>query len=240
MSDQISDNQEMPNPPLAGLDMVAALVREPRRWSEWLSGHPDRSELFAEIFGQAILLANSTRWEMQTLLSQLGCRVQTTVELGKMEEDELRGCRDYFALAGSLVDLLPSIADRREIVSGVALLFHDSGGDVDLCKESLEAGTFSAVELIELGELEKAWAFSRLHLAGPAGDRARFLQQTNPFVKSEPHLSDALLDRYAVPSSDLDDEMRSRIAKHLELCPACSDAFHERRLACAQDLASAV
>lgn len=240
MSEYSSDTRENPIPPQASLDMVAALVREPRRWSDWLSGHPDRSELFAEIFGQATLLAKATSWEMQVLLTELGCRVQTTTELGEMEEAELRRCRDYFTLVGSLVELLPATSDRRRIVSGVALLFYDSSGDVERCREALKSGTFSAAELLELGELEKAWELSRLNLSGPVGDRARLLAKTNPFVRSEPHLSDERLDRHLDRSSDLDTEMRTRIAKHLELCTACRDAYHVRRAACAESLASAV
>jgi hypothetical protein len=240
MSDNSSDKRREPIPPQAGLDMVAALVREPRRWSDWLSGHPDRSELFADIFGQATLLANATKWEMHTLLTELGCRVQTTAELGEMEEAVLRRCRDYFSLVRELAELLPETDERREIVSGAALLFYDSDGDFERCRESLKAGPFSATELIELGELDKAWSLSRLNLAGPVGDRARLLEEKNPFSKPRPHLSEERLDQYLAPAGILAPEMRARIRAHLELCPACCDAFHERQHLHAESLAPAV
>ena len=225
------DTKESMAAPQESLDMVAALLSEPRRWTEWLSQHPQRSELFAETFRFVVRLEQATRWETNVLLTQLGCRTKTTDELGKMDERQLQRCCEYFGWVESLVLLLSGIDERRQIVSGAALLYLDSSGGLDACKQALEAGDFSAGELMALGEVESAWAVSRLHLDAPAGDRARLVAQTNPFARERPHLSVERLDQFGdLSDRHMDSVMRTRIADHLDLCSECHEVYESRRV----------
>lgn len=224
------DTKESMVAPQESLDLVAALLSEPRRWTEWLSKHPQRSELFAETFRFVVRLEQATRWETEVVLEQLGCRTKTTEELGRMDERQLQRCCEYFEWVESLVSLLAGTDDRRQIVSGAALLYLDSAGNLETCKQALEAGEFSAGELLALGEIESAWAVSRLHLEAPVGERSRLIARTNPFVRERPHLSVERLDQFI----DLDDRlmdsvMRARIADHLDLCSECHEVYESRR-----------
>lgn len=231
MSDQANESREHRLPSQAGLDLVASLIREPKRWEDWLTLVPDRWDLFLKVFRQAISLELATGWETQTLLTELGCQIRTTDELGNMDEAQLQRCSEYFSWVESLTELLPSIAERRRVVSGAAMLFRDSAGELERCVACTESGAFSAFELLKLGEIDKAWLYARINLDGPIGDRTRLVRERNPFAKRTPHLSDERLDRFLDPVSDLDAMMRERIARHLELCTECRDARDARSAA---------
>jgi len=129
--------------------------------------------------------------------------------------------------------LLPTVGRSRRTVSGAALLFRNRGGDLAGCRRSLEsASTFAGIELLKLGEIDKAWATARLHLDGPIGERARLARETNPFATARPHLGNKQLDRCLGRDGDkLGREVCTRIARHLELCGQCREACEARRLA---------
>jgi hypothetical protein len=209
--------------------MVASLISEPTRWNDWLSQHPDRWDLFLKCFRQVVKLEIATAWPTQTVLTELGCHVQTTDELGKMEEEELMLCLEYFKWAGGMTDLLEDHRERREILSGASLLFRDGRGDLDDCKQSMKVGDFPAEELLKLGEVEKAWDTARLYLGGKIGDRARMLRDTNSLIEPQPHLSEERLDLYLDSEGGIEGEMRKRITRHLEHCTECRNACEARR-----------
>ena len=232
LSRRTNDSQEHRLPSQASLDMVASLISEPARWNDWLSRHPDRWHLFLENFRHAVRLEFATSWTTRTVLTELGCQVRTTDELGKMEDDELERCRDYFEWVETLTDLLGTVDERRRVLSGASLLFRDCKGSIAECKLSLSAGDFPGIELLKLGEIEKAWTAARLHLDGPIGERVRTQMATNPFSRPRPHLSGDRLDRYLDPAGGLDAEMRERIRRHLENCTQCRSACEAREATC--------
>lgn len=214
--------------PQESLDMVATLLSQPRHWNEWLSQYPERSDLFAETFRFVVRLEQATCWEIEVVLSELGCRTKTTDQLGRMEERQLESCCEYFAWVESLVSQLSGIDERRQVVSGAALLFRDAQGDLGACRHALGAGEFSGSELLALGEVERAWEISRLRLESPIGGRARAVRDFNPFAVERPHLSDERLDRYIEGDRHLDSVMCNRIAEHLDLCSECKQAYEAR------------
>jgi hypothetical protein len=228
MSESGKDQKEVQLPSQAGLDMVASLINEPTRWEGWLSGHRDRWDLFLKIFRLVVRFETSTGWQIPTVLSELGCQVQTTQELGRMEASELERCREYFEWTAALCELLFTPEERRRVLSGASLLFRDSRTSVTECKRSMTAGTFPAVELLKLGEIDQAWAAARLELRGPIGDRARLLHRSNPFRQAKPHLSGERLDLYLDAASGLSGEMRDRIQLHLATCTECAEACRSR------------
>lgn len=232
MSGATNDTQEQRLPSQAGLDMVASLISEPNRWNDWLSQHPDRWPLFFDNFRQIVRLEFATGWKTRTVLTELGCQIETTEELGEMEDEELETCLEYFKWVESLTEYLDTTAERRRILSEASLLFRDTQGDLSECKRSMMAGTFPGVELLKLGEIEKAWETARLQIGGTIGDRARMLRDTNPFVRSRPHLSDERLDDYLDPNGGIGKEMRGRISRHLKQCTECRNACEAREAAC--------
>jgi hypothetical protein len=216
--------------PQKSLNLVAALISEPRLWTSWLQEHPDRSELFAETFRHVVRLEQDTGWETSVLLRQLGCQTKTTDELGRMEARELQQCCDYFAWVETLVVLPVEVAQRRQVVSRAAMLFRDVRGDIEECKRAMEAGDFSGFELLKLGEIDRAWAACQLQIEGPIGERERLLQKTNPFAALHPHLSEERLDQYLDPEDErMSHLMRARIADHLVICNECEEACKARQ-----------
>lgn len=229
MSGIESNTDEMSLAPQRSLDLVATLLSEPRLWTSWLAEHPDRSETFAEAFRRVVRLEQCTGWETEVLLRQLGCKTKTTKELARMGPGELQRCSSYFGWVEDLAALADVTRDRREIVSRAALLYRDVGGDLEECRTAMNAGRFSAAELLALGETERAWIAGQLEISGPIGESARRVQRTNPFVEDRPHLSNEKLDQYlGLREPELGPTIQRRIDDHLAICDECRSASEAR------------
>jgi hypothetical protein len=202
--------------------MLAALISEPRLWTEWLAQHPDRSDAFAAAFRQVARLEHLTQWPTETLLVELGCG-KTQAEASEMTALDLEQCCSYFDWVEDLVGLADVVFERRRIVSGAARIYRGTHGDMARVEEIMSAGDFPAIESLNIGEVENAWTAARQQLQNRIGDRARNVAENNPFSAPRPHLRQHRIDQYRDPRSGMSQPMRDRITAHLKICDECRE-----------------
>ncbi len=210
------------------LGLVAELLSQPQHQTEWLSLNPSRYELLAETSACVKRMADNTKWTMETLLRQLGCRTEAVHEVRSMPREEVQRCLAYFQWVEELIDLVDRPLERQRVVAGAARTFRELRGDLAACRGAMIVGDFPAIEFLRLGEIDRGWAAcrSRLDLSTDADS------SESPEGDSDgprPHLRSKRIDRFL----DGDDEsigpaMRKRIAVHIAECDLCERAVAER------------
>jgi hypothetical protein len=200
------------------LGIVGELISEPGRWSDWISEDERRAALLERAGTSVRGMAMQTEWSVDELLGQLGCRNRASHELQEMGAAQLRRCNDYFLWVEDLCQLVDRRAERRRIVVGAAHFFRKSGRDLSRSRAAMGAGQISAIDYLELGEIDKAFQNAENILMG------------KPIEDAVVHLRGRRIDRY-LDESDLtiSPAMRDRIARHLVTCRRCSDAARLRK-----------
>lgn len=227
MAEQTVERPNWGENPQGSLGLVGELLSQPRYWSKWLSEDPTRSELLAETFGCVVRLEQQTGWPSTTLLRELGCQKRAAEELRDMRLDEVELCRNYFGWIEELVALVDRTAEQRRIVVGAARLFRDLHADLIACRGAMEAGDFTPIDFLRLGEIDRAWQVCRAQL-GRTGQGARTSDPLSP--GTDPHLRSKRIDRFLDGDSEaMSYAMHRRLARHIAVCPRCAQAVEERR-----------
>lgn len=206
---------------------VGVLLSRPKLWGQWLAKHPDRAELFKDVFSCVIRLESHTGWSVDDVLQRLGCDTKTEEELEDLTPQRLSSCIDYMQWIERLLDRLDLGLDKRLALNGAARLFAAADEDLRLVEETMEAGSFSPTEYLRLGESAQAWKTAFQLLAGPAGDRARRIHGENPFIdESTPHMTPMRLEMLSCANATelLGERIEAQMREHLEMCPACAAA----------------
>lgn len=209
--------------PLA-FTQVGALLSRPDLWTEWLSGRPERADLFKAAFSCVVRISSHTGWPEEVALEHLGCETKTEEELSDLTEDRLRSCIAYMGWIESLLADLDVASDKRFTVHEGAKFFVVANRDLDLVMTAMDAGDFSPIEYLRLGETARAWEAALASLEGPAGDRVRRIREGNPFFDaSTPHMSPMRLEMLSREDAAnlLGTRVVARMREHVSLCHVC-------------------
>lgn len=187
---------------------------------------------------QALLLMgelrNLTRWDDETLCRRLGCRATDWVTLGGgtgKTQASLRNSLAVLELTRDAVRVLELTRDRRRVLVAVVDLCAGAGGEVDQRADRVRAAFdvqyagYSAWQMLELGEIDRASAYGALALEyGPAHERAvASARLTEPVSALTGHISAERLELLEgqQAAAALGDSVRRRMLDHLYLCTTC-------------------
>jgi hypothetical protein len=204
---------------------VGVLLSRPDIGGGWLSGHPDRADLFKEAFSCVVRLQSHTGWSGDLVLDHLGCDTKTEEELSGLTEQRLRSCIGYMRWVESLLAPLDLALDKRLAVQGAAHFFVAAKRDLPRVEAAMDEGGFSPVQYLRIGEVAKAWETAFSLIDSSEGDRIRHLREGNPFVdESTPHLSPSRLEMLGGPNATelLGARIEIRMREHLDYCPVCA------------------
>jgi hypothetical protein len=190
---------------------------------------------------QALLLLGELRsltdWDDDTLCAQLGCHPETWMVVGgrtRTETDKDKADLDhslrFLKLIKEVTARLDLTRHRREVVNVAFAACADAGGVVPervprilAALEERPDGDLTPAELLDLGEIGKAWRQVALNMkTGRAYERATATAKlTAPLQPHTAHLSPERLTLLAQPSAE--DLLGSRVAasmrKHLTVTP---------------------
>lgn len=210
--------------------LVGVLLSRPDIGGGWLSGRPDRADLFKEAFSCVVRLQSHTGWSEDEVLEYMGCETKTEEELSGLTEERLSSCIDYMRWVESLLIPLDLALDKRLTVQGAARFFLAVERDLGQAEEAMDSGGFSPIQFLRIGEIARAWEAAFSAIAGPEGDRVRRLQRENPFVdEGTPHLSPSRLEMLQSPRSRelLGSRVEAHMREHIGYCQICA-ASHRR------------
>jgi hypothetical protein len=211
---------------------VGALLARKELWQAWMANNPDEVTLLTEAFGNLVRIMSKTGWDEKRALDRLGCETATDDELLQIASERLGLCSDYFAWVDGLLAHVDLQSDMRLAVPGAARVFAAANKDLARARSAMQAGRFSALEYLKLGEIAQSWQCAIRHLDGPRGELARTTYDANPFIDdSAAHLSPQRIRMLA--STDTEELLGVHVAvamrDHIRVCLACREA--ERALA---------
>lgn len=184
-------------------------------------------------FGELRLL---TRWDDEILRAQLGCDPARWEDGGssKPKLEAIEHSLAFLRFASEVAQVVDLTCDRREVVKAAFELCHDAGGEVCTRVPRVEAAlnsgadaTITPRDLLELGEIGRAWRAAALNLdGGPAHRRAQASSSLSAAVAaSSPHVSAERMTLLAREDADdlLGAEVSKRILMHLReyKCAKC-------------------
>jgi hypothetical protein len=187
---------------------------------------------------QALLLLGEVRqltgWPDELLCEQLDCDPARWVEVGgtpAKDPDALRHSLAFLALVRDVAQLVDLTSDCRGAVNGACELCADAGGPVADRVPRIRAALrrpgedgYSAWDLLELGELGRAWRVAALNMdAGPVRERAQAAARLlAPISHLSAHLSADRLQLLAVRRDELlGVTVAARMRMHLRRCEKC-------------------
>jgi len=193
---------------------------------------------------QAVLLLGElrglTEWDDDTLCAQLYCDVDKWTQAGGAKvggtnvshEDALKHSLLFLRLVRDATRRLDRTNDCREVVNAAAELCHEAGGEVveraprmRAALEHTPAGDLSPFDLLDLGEIGRAWRSAALNMeSGPAYDRAVAAARLAGGVAAHTvHLSAERLELLAESNAEdlLGTNVSKRMRKHLLNCTKC-------------------
>jgi hypothetical protein len=220
--------------PIAEVDAIddlrafAPLVLDVSRREQVFADWDSPRRLAAENALQHIAYLHSiTEWGEERLLEELGCRVQTIGDLQELDLEKLERCDEFVGLVSRTVGLVSTIPDRRGVVLECSALLAEASLDAGGLEEALNAGDFSALDYIRLGEISTAGRVAREH-AGAI--REKLTDADDPFAAVPTvHLSPPRIDIYLGGRDELlGEEVFNHIGLHLEDCEPCAAAVRSR------------
>ncbi|MFZ1153435.1 MAG: hypothetical protein WAN93_00880 [Solirubrobacteraceae bacterium] len=194
---------------------------------------------------QAVLLLGElrwlTKWDEETLCSQLGCDPSRWTDAGEGRStgrDALKHSLNFLSLVRDVARLVDITEDRRAAVNGAFELCADADGPVLERVPRIRAalslapsGDLKPSELLSLGEVTRAWRLAALNIgSGPAYERAvAAARLTGPLTSRTGHLSAQRLRLLAEPEPAelLGGEVSARMLDHLRVCQKCARLFAE-------------
>lgn len=205
---------------------------------------------------QALLLLGEIRsltgWDDDTLCAQLGCRPETWMAVGGEEEPtakdkdkaDLEHSLRFLKLIREVTARLDLTQHRREVVNAAVAACADAGGVVPervprilAALEERPNGDLTPSELLELGEIGKAWRQVALNMkSGRAYERAiATATLTTPLQPHVAHLSTERLALLAQPNAEsiLGSRVATNMRRHLNgtQCAKCRSVAEAMGLA---------
>lgn len=210
------------------LNQVGMLLSRPELWGEWLEGHPDRAELFKEIFSCVVRLRSQTGWSDDQLLESLGCDTKTEKELSGLTKEHLRTCLGYMLWVEDLISAHDMSLEKREILREAARFFATAKRDLERVKAIMERGPFSPDDYLNLGEIERSWqtAFTLLEESTGSDQIRQIGGEGRHGTDGTAHLSAKRLEMLAKPDAGqlLGPRVARRMREHIAECASCSRA----------------
>jgi hypothetical protein len=220
----LHEDRELQSAPRV-FSLVGVLLSRPDIGGGWLSGRPDRADLFKEAFSSVVRLQSHTGWSEELVLEHLGCDTKTEEEISALTEDRLQSCIAYMSWVENLLIPLDVYLDKRLAVQGAARFFLAAGQDLERAEAAMGAGVFPALEFLRLGEVARAWETAFGFVEGGEGDRVRRLREENPFANlGSPHLSPSRLEMLHGEQAAqlLGRRVVDHMREHLEYCQVCA------------------
>jgi hypothetical protein len=177
-------------------------------------------------------LEKETGWEIETLLHQLGCDTETQLLEDELKPGQLAACTQYMEWVEELLGGFDLEIDKRIVLKGASSFFKIAGRDLRPVEEIV--ADHEPALYLSLGESAQAWDAATQQLDGPAGDRARRNQDSNPFADgSNPHISPARMEMLASSEAVelLGDQVEGRMREHVTGCPRCEPMWKRLRAA---------
>jgi hypothetical protein len=223
-----------PERPLA-FDALGLLVTDEKALRAWIArrehdGKPIRNAMDALM--EIGALRRDARWDMDTLLREIGCTKRSLAQLNALEDQAIGECLEFFQWLHELLEVVPPETNiKRAVISGASELY-GAAPSLATCRESMNAPIedgrrWTACDLIECGEIDAAFRFARRFLPGAMGDRARLIADENPAAALPVvHISTETLDALARHQRGrvtdvLGKERVARLEQHLSDCGSC-------------------
>jgi len=227
----------------AALDLLATLVLDAEARRAWLvkRDSEDMSLLFDEVFLLIGGLRGDSNWEVDLLLSELGCNKRGKEELEGLEFSDLESCCAFLTWITELVNRAPDQQTKRALIATASCFYADAGRELESCKTAtavpVAGDHLTPAMLIELGEIGTAFQFAKRALANAVGERAREVDRANPFHEfPKVHIRTPTLDAliqlsYGTPGASITFERAGRLSLHLRRCDPCEAAYKSREIA---------
>src|SRR5271156_5669757 len=90
---QTSEMEWSPSPPT--FSQVGVLLSHVDLWADWLADHPDKADLFKEVYDSTVLIRTHTGWSEDETLEGLGCSTKEKKELSALTRERLETCSGY-------------------------------------------------------------------------------------------------------------------------------------------------
>jgi hypothetical protein len=204
---------------------VAKLLLNPTTWVAWLDQYPDSAELVAAAHRLITVLAKETGLSEDVTLDRLGCRVREPEDVRALTPDGLQKCIDFMHFVHEVIRRLDLDQDKRLALGRAVGLYQDAGADLEACSRAMNAvadDDLSAMDLVSLGEIARAFEVAREHLLPDAE-----MQATR---RAKPHLSPHRLSLLANQRSELlGRQVASRMEQHVEMCHLCGSLLAAAR-----------
>jgi hypothetical protein len=180
----------------------------------------DRALLVEDIDQRVETLSQHTEWDRRTLLSGIGCQLETKAELKVASREVLDNCSRFLAVLAQVVGLLDLVSDRRGAITACSSVVLGTGRT----GQDLHNALPKSLLYFRLGEIDRAGRELRA-AAGVSysSERGDFGKGPLACIQSA-HLSEPRMRIYLSGSgaSILGRQVDASIREHLRTCSACA------------------